>query len=267
MFVGWHLSMHPCSGDKDSWLDRPNAALVFWKRLLLPFHLLGSHAGVYRFSPPNSRGSPPSVRWCSSPPDRTIAQTLHREGKSSKKGSSQEEPPRRTLSSIRNDSTFKSSPVATSWNHNTLKSSSETAGSLFWITRGLWNRCTLVCLLPHCTRHVWELTSSHSRTQCFFVPCGQELTQPLCITVIPCFWHLFPLPSLFLLLFFSVSLCISPSFFQAVGMSDIALSGLYYPPPLPHSSSLLSCSPLSKRRRRRRRSGFCSCSFLCMWRC
>lgn len=74
-----------------------------------------------------------------------------------------------------------------------------------------------------------------------------------CTSLSPFFFflHLFPQPSLFLLfLFCSVWLCISPSAFQAVRMSDIALSGLYYPPPLPHSSFLLSCSPLPQRRRR-----------------
>lgn len=45
-------------------------------------------------------------------------------------------------------------------------------------------------------------------------------------------------------------LCIAPSFSQLAGMSDIAVSGCAYPPPLPHSSS--PSFLLSSFRRRRR---------------
>lgn len=155
------------------------------------------------------------------------------------KGSSQEEPPRRTLSSIRNDSTFKSSPVATCWNHSAVKSSSGTAGPVFQISPGLRNRCTLVCLLPHYTRHVWELTSYRSRTQCFLFPVDKNWCSP-CTSLSPFFYFFAFIPSD--LSFSSRSILFSLTLYQSFflsGSKDVRHSSVWFVLPSPSASLLL----------------------------
>lgn len=99
----------------------------------------------------------------------------------------------------------------------------------------------------------------------FFVPCGQELMQLLCIFFTlyspPLSLHLFPLPSppsFPPFLFCSVALALYQSFLLSVS-EDVRHGSVWVylpsPPSLSHSSSLLCplLSPFTRRRRRRKR--------------
>lgn len=99
---------------------------------------------------------------------------------------------------------------------------------------------TEVCLVSHCTRLVPELTSSHSRTQCFLFLADKNWCSS-CASFSPfilrrsfCIYSLCPPLPPFPPFSSARShwLCISPSFFQWARMSDMALSGCIYPPPL-----------------------------------
>lgn len=99
---------------------------------------------------------------------------------------------------------------------------------------GLRNRCTLACLLPHCTRHVCELTSSHSRTQCFLFPVGKKWCSP-CTSLSPFFFIPSALPLTSLSILFSLIL----SVFLLLGGKDVRHSSVWIVLPSPSASLLL----------------------------